>query len=59
MTSAAMAHHQGRSPQDDYGLDAIAKHNAQASTEQFPPYHEDPKGLGIYVSPSSSLFSGG
>ena len=41
---------QGPSPDEDYGLDAVAKHNAQTSTEQFPAYHEDAKGLGIYVS---------
>lgn len=41
---------QGPSPEDDYGLEAVARHNAAASTEQFPEYQEDPKGLGIYVS---------
>lgn len=52
---------QGPSPDDEYGLDAIAQHNAIHSTEQFPPYEEDAKGLGIYVSsnvrctPSSPL----
>lgn len=45
---------QGPSP-EDYGLDAVAKHNAQTSTEQFPVYHEDAKGLGIYVSISLCL----
>lgn len=35
---------------EDYGLDAIAQHNAATSTEEFPPYQEDAKGLGIYVS---------
>ncbi|KAK5164819.1 uncharacterized protein LTR77_009483 [Saxophila tyrrhenica] len=44
---------QGPSPEDDYGLEAIAQHNAIHSTEQFPPYEEDAKGLGIY---SGSLF---
>ena len=39
----------GRSHGDEYGLAAIAEHNA-SSTEQFPPYTEDAKGLGIYVS---------
>jgi hypothetical protein len=39
----------GRSRGDDYGLAAIAEHNA-SGTEQFPPYTEDAKGLGIYVS---------
>ena len=39
---------QGSSPKEDYGLDAIAKHNAATATEQFPPYREDAKGLGIY-----------
>ena len=39
---------QGPSPEEDYGLDVIAKHNAATSTEQFPPYQEDVKGLGIY-----------
>lgn len=41
---------QGPSPEEDYGLDAIAKHNAATSTERFPSYQEDTKGLGIYVS---------
>ena len=41
---------QGPSPADDYGLAAVAEHNA--GTEQFPPYN-DSKGLGIYVSSSS------
>ena len=41
--------HQGPSPEDDYGLDAVARHNAETGTEQFPSYHEDVKGLGIYV----------
>ena len=49
MTSTAIVH-QGPSPEEDYGLDAIAKHNAATSTEQFPTYQEDAKGLGIYVS---------
>ena len=39
----------GRSHGDEYGLAAIAEHNA-SGTEQFPPYTEDAKGLGIYVS---------
>lgn len=38
------------SPVDDFGLDAVAQHNAATSIEQFPEYHEDAKGLGIYVS---------
>lgn len=33
---------------DDYGLDAIAQHNA--GVEQFPPSQEDVKDLGFYVS---------
>lgn len=37
---------------EDYGLSAIVEHNA-SGTEQFPPYAEDAKGLGIYVSPAS------
>ena len=49
MTSAAVVT-QGPSPEDDYGLDAVAAHNAAAPTEQFPEYHEDAKGLGIYAS---------
>lgn len=50
MTSTQVVH-QGPSPEDDYGLDAIAQHNAAvASTEHFPAYHDDAKGLGIYVS---------
>ncbi|KAF2162239.1 hypothetical protein M409DRAFT_27244 [Zasmidium cellare ATCC 36951] len=47
MTSTAIVQ-QGPSPEEDYGLDAIAKHNAATSTEQFPSYQEDTKGLGIY-----------
>jgi len=39
----------GRSHGDEYGLAAIAEHNA-SGTEQFPPYSEDTKGLGINVS---------
>lgn len=38
---------------EDYGLDAVAQHNAASATEAFPPYQEDAKGLGIYVN---SLF---
>jgi hypothetical protein len=37
---------QGRSPADDFGLGAIAEHNANG-LERFPPYEEG-KGLGIY-----------
>lgn len=47
MSSTTIVHH-GQSP-DDYGLDAVARHNAQASTE-FPDFAGDAKGLGIYVS---------
>lgn len=50
MASMTIVHQGLPSDQDDFGLSAIAKHNAQASTEQFPVYHEDAKGLGIYVS---------
>lgn len=40
---------QGPSPQEGYGLDAVAQHNAAVtSTEQFPVYQDDAKGLGIY-----------
>ncbi|KAK3698477.1 hypothetical protein LTR37_016948 [Vermiconidia calcicola] len=39
---------QGPSPEEDFGLDAVAQHNAATSVEQFPPYEEDLKGLGIY-----------
>jgi len=46
-TTATLIH--GRSQGDEYGLSAIAEHNA-TGTEQFPPYAEDGKGLGIYVS---------
>ena len=46
-TTATLTH--GRSQGDEYGLSAIAEHNA-TGTEQFPPYAEDGKGLGIYVS---------
>ena len=42
---------QGPSPADDFGLAAIAEHNA--GTEQFPPFN-DSKGLGIYVSTAES-----
>lgn len=41
---------QGRGSGDDYGLGAIAEHNA-AGTEQFPQHTEhSSKGLGILVS---------
>lgn len=43
---------QGPSPADDYGLAAVAEHNA--GTEQFPSYN-DSKGLGIYVSSRSAV----
>ncbi|KAH9843404.1 HMG (high mobility group) box [Teratosphaeria destructans] len=34
---------------EDFGLDAVVQHNAAVtSTEQFPAYVEDAKGLGIY-----------
>jgi hypothetical protein len=46
-TTATLTH--GRSQADEYGLSAIAEHNA-TGTEQFPTYAEDGKGLGIYVS---------
>ena len=46
-TTATLTH--GRSQGDEYGLSAIAEHNA-TGPEQFPPYVEDGKGLGIYVS---------
>jgi hypothetical protein len=46
---------QGPSPEDDYGLEAVAQHNAVISTEQFPEYREDSKGLGIYVSSSNMI----
>jgi hypothetical protein len=48
MTSTTIVHH--GPPPDDYGLDAVAKHNAATSIEQFPPNDEEAKGLGIYVS---------
>jgi hypothetical protein len=41
---------QGPSTGEDYGLDLVAQHNAVTSTEQFPPYEEHAKGLGVYVS---------
>ncbi|KAK5134150.1 hypothetical protein LTR08_006925 [Meristemomyces frigidus] len=48
MISSTVLHPQ-HSPDDDYGLDAIAQHNAAVtSTEQFPVYQDDTKGLGIY-----------
>ncbi|CZT17310.1 uncharacterized protein RCC_03144 [Ramularia collo-cygni] len=46
--SSTIVHH-GQSP-DDYGLDAVARHNAQVSTE-YPDFTEDVKGLGIYPDP--------
>ncbi|KAK3061965.1 hypothetical protein LTR53_019582, partial [Teratosphaeriaceae sp. CCFEE 6253] len=49
MASTTVVHRRGHPPQEDFGLGAIAQHNAAvASTEQFPDYHEDAKGLGIY-----------
>ena len=33
--------------QEDFGLDAVAHHNATASIEQFPAYHENTKGVAI------------
>lgn len=39
----------GHSHGDEFGLAAIAEHNA-TGTEQFPSYNEEAKGLGIYVS---------
>ncbi|KAK3669504.1 hypothetical protein LTR78_010605 [Recurvomyces mirabilis] len=48
MTSTTVIQH-GPSPEDDFGLEAIAQHNAAVvSTEQFPPYQDDGKGLGIH-----------
>lgn len=47
---------------DDFGLSEIAKHNAEhphQSTEHFPAYTEDTKGLGIYVSISPAFCSSG
>jgi hypothetical protein len=42
---------QGPSATDDFGLDAIAQHNAVAtSTETFPAYQSEAKGLGIDYS---------
>lgn len=49
MTSTAVVT-QGPSPEDDYGLDAIAQHNATTSAEHLLDYQPDAKGLGIYVS---------
>lgn len=54
MTSIAVVT-QGPSPEDDYGLEAVAQHNAAVSTEQFPEYQEGAKGLGIYVSRGNIL----
>lgn len=51
-STTTVAH--GRSRGDEYGLAAIAEHNA-SGTEQFPAYTEDAKGLGIYVSASPQL----
>ena len=51
MSPTQIVHQQGLSHEENFGLDAVAQHNAAvASTEQFPQYHEDSKGLGIYVS---------
>ncbi len=47
---------QGPSPVDDFGLDAVQRHNAAISTEDFQPYHDEVKGLGIYVSFASVSF---
>ncbi|EME49540.1 hypothetical protein DOTSEDRAFT_49782 [Dothistroma septosporum NZE10] len=47
---------QGPSPEQDYGLDAVARHNAQTSTQQFPAYHEDARGLGIYRDDYGSVY---
>ncbi|WPG99749.1 Hypothetical protein R9X50_00256800 [Acrodontium crateriforme] len=44
----------GPSSGEDYGLDAVAQHNAVATTEKFPLYQEDAKGLGIYEGYISS-----
>ena len=52
--SSATVVTQGPSPEEDYGLDAVAQHNAATSIEQFPSYQEDAKGLGIYVSRSAN-----
>ena len=35
---------------DDYGLSAVAQHNAATSNGHYSPYHEDSRGLGIFVS---------
>ncbi|KAI7240368.1 hypothetical protein KC330_g1346 [Hortaea werneckii] len=49
MSPTQIVHQQGLSHEENFGLDAVAQHNAAvASTEQFPQYHEDSKGLGIY-----------
>lgn len=48
MTSATVVP-AGSTPEDDYGLSAVAQHNV-ISVEPFSPYEEDAKGLGIYVS---------
>lgn len=48
--AAEAADTQGRSLEDEFGLEAIRQHNALLSTEAFPPYEEDTKGLGIFVS---------
>lgn len=47
---------ESHSAEDDYGLHAIAKHNAATSTEEFPPYQEDAKGLGIYQNGFSQQY---
>lgn len=41
---------QGPSPEEDYGLDAVAKHNATHLPADSPLYDAETRGLGIYVS---------
>ncbi|TKA82898.1 hypothetical protein B0A55_01152 [Friedmanniomyces simplex] len=54
MSPTTVVHRRGQQQQqqqaeEDFGLHAIAQHNAAVtSTEQFPVYQDDAKGLGIY-----------
>ncbi|KAK6442937.1 hypothetical protein LTR95_000815 [Oleoguttula sp. CCFEE 5521] len=45
------------SPVEDYGLSAIAEHNAQG-IERFPPYEDQEKGLGIFHDGYAATYQG-
>ncbi|KAF2862829.1 hypothetical protein K470DRAFT_212051 [Piedraia hortae CBS 480.64] len=56
MTSS-VAVHPGLSPEEDYGLDPVAQFNiAVTSTEHYPGFAEDTKGLGIYLQGSHTHY---